>query len=613
MSPRVSWVLLTGTVLAVCCGICGRSSLDAQAAGPVRDGPAPKGPRAEGDEPKPKPAKCPVPKPETVPEAIQKVFSADKTVTLEDRKKEIQALLKLERDDAFVDALRWLAHQNDQPEEVRHEALLVLGNWHVLAVPGDLAGMMTDPLQQPAWRAKALEHLGFHYNAYMDKDSLQHVEAAMASEDLAVRDMAVLVSARLAQAYSWDHANPERHKKVVALVDQALGVPRKAARLNAIQAVGMLGLKGHVARMEALAADHKADVEVRLAALKALAPIAQTTSLGAVEACAKSGNAELAGAAEEVRPFVLAAQLMGQDAALKESAFKALHEMGMKSQAALAQHVMSMDVTEAHELSRTILGDALLKGQALEPVDRKDFKVYEDHGKPRPVWLNVEKRMIIFEGEIAQERAALEYAVVCKGENAKLHECVLALDCSALDVIYSLLACEYTYVGELKEDAKIKLPPKAGVMMSVEFERETRTLKGREKKIVRVPLELLVWNTETQRPMRRVPWAFTGSKYQKMPDGKMVLMAQIEKGVVSIMYDPHAILNTILDAATAANVNPEQGAFYTASPILVPKKGSKISLVFEPWGGAELKPEDLIDRDKNKEAHAPVAPKEATP
>jgi len=549
-----------------------------------------------------------------VPEALQKVFSADKTVTLEDRKQEIQALFKLERDDAFVDALRWLAHQNDQPEAVRHEALLVLGNWHVLAVPGDLAGMLTDPLQPPAWRAKALEHLGFHYNAYMDKDSLQHVEAAMASEDLAVRDMAVLVVARLAQAYSWDTAQPARHKKVITLVDEALSVPRKSAQLNAIQAVGLLVLKGYAARLECLASDDKADAEVRLAALKALAPIAQVTSLGAVDACAKSGDALLVGAAEEVRPFVLATQLTAPDAALKESAFKALYAMGLRAQSALAQHVMSTEVTEAHELSRTILGDALLKGQVLDAVDRKDFKRWdEDKGKLKPIWLNTEKRMIILEGEVAQDRAALEYAVVCKGENAKLHECVLALHCSALDVIYALLACEYTYVGELKEDAKIKLPPKAGVMMSVEFERETLSLQGREKKIVRIPLELLVWNTETQRPMRRVPWAFTGSKYQKMPDGKMVLMAQIEKGVVSIMYDPHAILNSLLDAATASNVNPQQGAFYTASPFLVPKKGSKISLVFEPWEGTELKPEDLVDRDKNKEHHDHDAPKEATP
>ena len=71
---------------------------------------------------------------------------------------------------------------------------------------------------------------------------------------------------------------------------------------------------------------------------------------------------------------------------------------------------------------------------------------------------------------------------------------------------------------------------------------------GAEKKTMRIPIEYCVWNSQTEKTMKRSPFAFTGSKFEKDPETKkMVFKADEEKSIVAVKTDPYAIMNTPLD------------------------------------------------------------------
>lgn len=571
-------------------------------------------PREEKEAPKEPKPKCPVPEPKQIPEKLKTVFAKD--VKDEQKVQALNLLGREERIDDCVDPLRWLVHQNETPLEVRDEGTATLVRWDVFGIQNDLSAMMDDAAQKGPWRAKCVFHLAMIYNSNANKDALLAVEKAMGSDDTFLRDEATAAAAFLARSYTWDRTAKPKYDKTLGLIEKQFGEPRKEAVTKALQAVSILTLKNFAPNIEKLIADEKQEMDVRVEAAKTLCAIARPESLAVLEPACKSPNAALAEAAKTARGFALTEQLVSGDAAAKEKAYNELAQLGLAAVPSLEPVIMSDATEEVREYARTILGDALLAKNTLPLADRTKLKKYgEEEGKPgsgnKNVLLDIEKKTIVFEAENLLQRGALEYAVVCKGENAKTHESILGLECSPNDVVYALLACNYTYAGELRANGKINLPKGAGVMMSMEYERVRKTPKGEEKKTIRVPLELMIWNAKGAHAMKRVPWAFTGSRFQKMPDGTQVLMAQIEKSVVAIMGDPNAILNTVLDAAENANVNPQQGAFYVVNPMLTPKKGAKASLIFEPWTGENLAGTEI--KDDGKEAEAVTQKPESAP
>lgn len=547
--------------------------------------------------------KCPVPEPKEIPPGVKKVFGTEASV--DEKVKVLFELGRTDRVDDCVDTLRWLTHQNSTAEKVRDEAIATLVRWEVFGIENDLLGMLKDPAQAGPWRARCVFHLAVIFNSTTNKEALRGVENAMTSEDTYARDEATAAGAWLARSWSWDHTAKERYERVVALVEKQLAEPRKEAVLKALQGVSLLALGKLAPVVEKLVADEKQPEDLRLEAARTLAAVARPESIAAIDAAAKAAQGPLAAALREARGFALAAQLEAADVVTRTRAFDELAKLGMDARPALERFLALEAASDATNFTKTLLSNALLEGNKLTPIDRTGFKrLNEEEGKPesgnKNVLLDTAKKLIVIEGEMLLERGALEYAVVCKGENAKLHESIVGLACPPLDVIYALLACNYTYAGELKDNGKINLPKDAGVMMSVEFEREIVTPTAKETRKVRVPLDLLIWNAKGNHTMRRVPWAFTGSRFQKMPDGSQVLMASVEKSIVAIMADPNAVLNTPLDSAADADVNPQAGAFYVVNPMLAPKKGSKCSLVFEPWTGDKLTAEDVSDGSKKK-------------
>ncbi|MFH0939048.1 MAG: hypothetical protein V1899_07190 [Planctomycetota bacterium] len=126
-----------------------------------------------------------------------------------------------------------------------------------------------------------------------------------------------------------------------------------------------------------------------------------------------------------------------------------------------------------------------------------------------------------------------------------------------------------------------------------------------QKKLVRVPLEFCAWNTSTDQTMRRVPFAFTGSRYEKDSRTKRpIFIADLEGLLVACKLDQYAVLNTLLDMR---NVDPQHDAGYVINNEIVPRRFTKCRLVFEPWSGGELTTAQLKDiGEKKSSGVAPI-------
>jgi len=119
-----------------------------------------------------------------------------------------------------------------------------------------------------------------------------------------------------------------------------------------------------------------------------------------------------------------------------------------------------------------------------------------------------------------------------------------------------------------------------------------------EKKLIRIPIEFCAWNTATERTMKRVPFAFTGSVFEKNSEtGRQVLAADYEGTVIALRWEKVALLNTILDTR---NVNPYRDAGYVVNQQIVPWRRTRCRLVFEPWTEGNLSLEELKDMEEPK-------------
>lgn len=426
--------------------------------------------------------------------------------------------------------------------------------------------------------------------------------------------------------------------------------------------------------------------------------------------------------AGEAEIQALIKQLGSASASERAGAIEALRKIGEAARVALAKTEATETLEPQHLLLvRRLQGDMLVGQTPLQPLGLAGLSPFgEDKEKGIPgnpnLLLDKDKKLIVMNGEFVLEQGPLEYLVVTKGPNARLHETVTAVYARPRDICWALLACAYTYAGELGEDGKVNLPKDAGVMISVEylwepahaemdtgidagkliatfrqkhalvdkldgrerenllldltndlgflkrlldhdevddntgnvtakspFTEETRDdacvadaakrqalldalqayLKKHpqqgaanavplpEKKLVRLPIEYFVWNSGTGKPMKRAPFAFTGSKFEPDPDNRrrMIFLADLEKSIVACKLDPYAILNTPLDTRA---VDPQHAAGYGMNWRAAPRRGTKCRVIFEPWKGDELKDDDLRDTGDRTVGPAP-APAPAQP
>jgi hypothetical protein len=265
-------------------------------------------------------------------------------------------------------------------------------------------------------------------------------------------------------------------------------------------------------------------------------------------------------------------------------------------------------------LVRKILGDRVISTTSLQPIDLKSVAAFgEDKEKKIPgdpnLFMNRDTKVIVMNGEFVLEQGPLEYLICVKNSNAKLHETVAGVYARPRDICYALLACNYTYTGEVDpQTGKINLPKEAGIVISIEYEWEPVNAKmvdatgtpvaGNAKKLIRVPIEFFAWNAQTEKTMKQSPFAFTGSKFEKDENGRPQFMADLEMSIVALKFDVYAIMNTLLDTK---EIDPQHAAGYSINRYAIPPKGTKCRVIFEPWKGGELGPSDLTDTVKGRE------------
>jgi hypothetical protein len=417
----------------------------------------------------------------------------------------------------------------------------------------------------------------------------------------------------------------------------------------------------------------------------------------------------------------LVQQLGSEKESERTQAIGALRRMGEAARDALTKVETSEALAPQHLLLvRKLLGELLIAKSTLQPVATAKLTPFAEDkekgivGNPN-LLVDKDKKYIMMNGEFALEQGPLEYLVVTKGPNARLHETIVAVYAQPRDICWALMACAYTFAGELGEDGRVNLPKDAGVMVSVEFLWETphanmdtgidvtqvlaalqqkagllEKAQGQERanllfdmendagllrrmldydvrdektgvvtehspfrdypadrcvqdgpqrtallellagfskrhpragtavatakaaprplpdtKLVRVPIEFFAWNTQTGKPMKRAPFAFTGSKFEKDPNTKkMIFRADEEKSIVAIKLDPFAILNTPLDMRS---VDPQHDAGYGVNRHATPRRGTKCRVVFEPWTG-EAPPDDSFKDTGDRAAGPAPAP-----
>jgi hypothetical protein len=454
------------------------------------------------------------------------------------------------------------------------------------------------------------------YFPALDKKTYDALVKKAGAEEPFLRDPALLALAEVSAEYLWRVNHPERLNAVVARWRVAV----KDASEESLKLLAKAAAAGELVELapeiEALAADVERPVDLRVAALVALKAVARRESLAVLDAIAKEKKAGLSEALSQARPYALVACLGSSEAEVRESAFKELRAFGEAAEGALMKALENEnDANDRQELVKTILMEGVVRKHGLKPIDRAKLKRFgENKAKQRPgldtLLLAKDSKTILAKAEFVLESGPLEYMVVGKGENAKLHETVLAIQPSPTNLCLAMLLCAYEFVGQVRRDGRVNMPKGGGVMLSVEFERRVMTPQGESKQQIRLPIEAFAWNNTTERSMKRCPWAFTGSRWDTTEDGKKFLRAEIEKSIAAIMVDPDALLNTPLDAAEDANVGGDRFGFYSVNRKIIPRRGTTCWLVFEPFVG-ELTNEDVKDKGTKgrKKAEAGTGPK----
>lgn len=316
-------------------------------------------------------------------------------------------------------------------------------------------------------------------------------------------------------------------------------------------------------------------------------------------------------------------QLLSEKEADRAEAVEALRKIAATQREVLAK-IEGSESLESQQLIvvRRLLGETIMAESPLKPIDLSTLAMLgEDkekkvEGDPN-ILLNKETKIIALPGEFALELGPLEFLVVSRGANARLHETIAAVRAMPRNISLALLACAYTFAGELGEDGKVNLPKDAGVMISIQFdfepahakmdpdarfERANEPIPGVQRKTVRVPIEYFAWNAQTEMMMRRAPFAFTGSRFEKDENKRMVFMADVEKSVVAVKLDQNALLNTPLDTRS---VDPQHNAGYSVHRHTIPLRGTKCTVILEPWTGANLTADELKDTGSKSAAPAP--------
>jgi len=189
-----------------------------------------------------------------------------------------------------------------------------------------------------------------------------------------------------------------------------------------------------------------------------------------------------------------------------------------------------------------------------------------------------QERQVQLEAEIVLREGILEYLAVVEG--GKAYESVLSLKCkpSELHAALLLVGCE---IGDVPEETKgdyigpeasqPKENPRSHIDIFVEWEEQDRPVRVRAEK-------LLATRAADGAPPPDTHWVFTGSLFSEDESGKEMYLADLEKSVISVWYDPTAVINLPIPSA-----DPYRGETYgfSVNKEILPES-PRVKLVIQP-------------------------------
>jgi len=186
-------------------------------------------------------------------------------------------------------------------------------------------------------------------------------------------------------------------------------------------------------------------------------------------------------------------------------------------------------------------------------------------------------QVVEVEGQVCLNEGILEFLACTPGPDSREYESILSLNCkpSHFKAALLLIGCEEGNLSpealNIKPDPDEK-PRKLGTRVKIFVEWKDGD------KTVRVNADELMTSRRTGKPMKDLPWRFTGSAFAKTHEGKVVFAGDIEGIFIAMLYAAAASVNLDVDAG-----NPYQGDAdgFEINKKLIPKVGTPIALLIE--------------------------------
>ncbi len=172
------------------------------------------------------------------------------------------------------------------------------------------------------------------------------------------------------------------------------------------------------------------------------------------------------------------------------------------------------------------------------------------------VTVDQKKKEIQMEGKVNMHQGLVEYLAVA--ERGKLHESVLILDIEPLHLQLGLLLLGLKYGRNLKYQGDPNDPVGDPLEIFVEWTEDGKTKKVRG--------EDLVFNQQTEKPMRHTHWIFSGSL-----EVEGVFIAQAERSLIATYHDPASIIDNPLPEGADDTI-------LYANEKLVPPAGTAVTM-----------------------------------
>jgi hypothetical protein len=214
--------------------------------------------------------------------------------------------------------------------------------------------------------------------------------------------------------------------------------------------------------------------------------------------------------------------------------------------------------------------------------------------------MNLDNRELQLDGRVCIERGVLEYVAVAAG--GKEYESIFSLRCRPSHVNVALLLAGYQ-AGDLAPDLRGDYSPNAdpaanqppeGAPQGTDPPKQywakptaepTRVtvdvdVRRRDGTWERRPIEEFLLDRRTEKSPDRLVWAFTGSFfYRDEGTGLEVFVADVERSLIALWYDPSALLNLGRDVG-----NPYRGeaAGLEVNPATLPDRDTPVRIILRP-------------------------------